>query len=118
MIGFNMESLNNFFKNVYNSAHFTEDTPKAYATGLHNKVLGNKIIKHQNCHSINYVEFNITTRCPIDNIIVNEKGNIISSAREFSSLVVAAYHKLFPNENVEDELLRRAAEDYFARKNH
>jgi hypothetical protein len=114
---FNMETLNNIFKNVYNSVHFTEDNPKAYATGLHNKVLGSRIIKHQNCHSINYVEFNIA-RCPIDTIIVNEKGNIISSARDFSNLVIAAYHELFPNENVEDEVLRRAAEDYFARKNH
>ena len=102
---------------MYNSAHFTEDTPRAYATGLHNKVLGNKIVKHQNHHNINYVEFNIA-RAPIDNIIVNEKGDAINNARYFSNLVIAAYHELFPNENVEDEQLRRAAEDYFARKNH
>ena len=112
-----METLNNFFKNVYNSAHFTEDTPRAYATGLHNKVLGNKILKHQNHHNIDYVEFNIA-RAPIDNILVNEKGDAINNAMDFSKLVIVAYHELFPNENIEDELLRRAAEDYFARKNH
>ena len=89
----------------------------AYATGLHNKVLGNKIVKYQNRHNIDYVEFNIA-RAPIDNIIVNEKGDAINNARYFSNLVIAAYHELFPNENVEDELLKRVAGDYFARKNH
>ena len=47
----------------------------------------------------------------LDNEVIHQLINL--SDEEFNKFI-----ELFPNENVEDELLRRAAEDYFARKNH
>lgn len=108
-------SLDEFFESVFNATHLKEDTPKAYAKSLHDKVLSKAVKAHLNNHNINYVEFN-RARAPLDNVIVDGNGNKVNEADAFADLVVNAYHTLFPKENVEDSLLRKAAEDYFNNK--
>lgn len=105
-------SLDELFESVFNATHLREDTPRAYAKSLHDKVLSKAVKVHLNNHNINYVEFN-RTRAPLDRVIVNYNGNKVNGAGAFATLVVNAYHALFPKESVEDSLLRKAAEDYF-----
>lgn len=109
------DNLDKFFESVFNATHLKEDTPKAYAKGLHDKVLSKAVKSHLNNHNINYVEFN-RARAPLDNVIVDENGNQVNGAGNFADLVINAYHTLFPKESVEDNLLRNAAEDYFNNK--
>ena len=108
-------SLDELFESVFNATHLREDTPRAYAKSLHDKVLSKAVKAHLNNHNINYVEFN-RTRAPLDHVIVDENGNKVNGASDFADLVVNAYHALFPKESVEDSLLRKAAKDYFNNK--
>ncbi len=110
-----INNLDELFESVFNATHLREDTPRAYAKSLHDKVLSKTVKAHLNNHNINYVEFN-RTRAPLDHVIVDENGNKVNGAGAFANLVVNAYHALFPKESVEDSLLRKAAEDYFNNK--
>lgn len=108
-------NLDEFFESVFNATHLKEDTPKAYAKSLHDKVLSKAVKTHLNSHNINYVEFN-RARAPLDHVIVDENGSKVNGSGDFAGLVVNAYHALFPKESVEDSLLRKTAEDYFNNK--
>lgn len=105
--------LDEFFESVYFEARLIEDTPKAYAKSLHDKVLVNAVKNHVDVHSINYLDFN-NKRIPLDRIISPDEGTAVA----FSNRVVQAYHELFPTEKVNDAIIKSAAEDYYMRKLH